>query len=82
MEPLTALGRTALQVSRLGFGAIAAGIALGLGLWAGGAVYAPDSGQAGAAPGTGGGGMPYLVTSQRYLLPLFPALAAWQDLEL
>ena len=32
--------------------------------------------------GTGGGGMPYLVTSQRYLLPLFPALAAWQDLEL
>ncbi len=32
--------------------------------------------------GTGGGGMPYLVTSQRYLLPLFPALVAWQDLEL
>ena len=31
--------------------------------------------------GTGGGGMPYLVTSQRYLLPLFPALVAWQDLE-
>ena len=28
--------------------------------------------------GTGGGGMPYLVTSQRYLLPLFPALVAWQ----
>ncbi|MEM0962515.1 MAG: hypothetical protein AAGK21_08285 [Bacteroidota bacterium] len=27
--------------------------------------------------GTGGGGMPYLVTSQRYLLPLFPALVAW-----
>ena len=26
--------------------------------------------------GTGGGGMPYLVTSQRYLLPLFPALVA------
>ena len=32
--------------------------------------------------GTGGGGVPYLVTSQRYLLPLFPALVAWQDLEL
>jgi tryptophan 2,3-dioxygenase len=32
--------------------------------------------------GTGGGGMPYLVTSQRYLLPLFPALVAYQDLEL
>lgn len=31
--------------------------------------------------GTGGGGMPYLVTSQRYLLPLFPALVAYQDLE-
>ena len=28
--------------------------------------------------GTGGGGMPYLVTSQRYLLPLFPALVAWR----
>ena len=28
--------------------------------------------------GTGGGGMPYLVTSQRFLLPLFPALVAWQ----
>lgn len=31
--------------------------------------------------GTGGGGMPYLVTSQRYLFPLFPALVAYQDLE-
>ncbi|MFN3596550.1 MAG: hypothetical protein ACK41D_04695 [Rubricoccaceae bacterium] len=31
--------------------------------------------------GTGGGGMPYLVTSQRYLLPLFPALVAYYDLE-
>lgn len=31
--------------------------------------------------GTGGGGMPYLVTSQRYLLPLFPALVAYLDLE-
>ncbi|OZC03174.1 hypothetical protein [Rubricoccus marinus] len=30
--------------------------------------------------GTGGGGMPYLVTSQRYLLPLFPALVAYADL--
>ncbi len=30
--------------------------------------------------GTGGGGMPYLVTSQRFLLPLFPALVAWADL--
>lgn len=30
--------------------------------------------------GTGGGGMPYLVTSQRYLLPLFPALVAYTDL--
>ena len=29
--------------------------------------------------GTGGGGMPYLVTSQRYLLPLFPALVAFRD---
>ena len=29
--------------------------------------------------GTGGGGMPYLVTSQRYLLPLFPALVAYAD---
>ena len=28
--------------------------------------------------GTGGGGMPYLVTSQRFLLPLFPALVAWE----
>ena len=31
--------------------------------------------------GTGGGGMPYLVTSQRFLLPLFPALVAYLDLE-
>ena len=31
--------------------------------------------------GTGGGGMPYLVTSQRYLLPLFPALVAYSDLD-
>jgi tryptophan 2,3-dioxygenase len=31
--------------------------------------------------GTGGGGMPYLVTSQRYLFPLFPALVAYQDLD-
>jgi len=31
--------------------------------------------------GTGGGGMPYLVTSQRYLLPLFPALVAFLDLD-
>ena len=30
--------------------------------------------------GTGGGGMPYLVTSQRFLLPLFPALVAYIDL--
>lgn len=30
--------------------------------------------------GTGGGGMPYLVTSQRFLLPLFPALVAYVDL--
>ncbi|HYE94936.1 MAG TPA: hypothetical protein VD962_01905, partial [Rubricoccaceae bacterium] len=30
--------------------------------------------------GTGGGGMPYLVTSQRFLLPLFPALVAYADL--
>lgn len=30
--------------------------------------------------GTGGGGMPYLVTSQRFLLPLFPALVAYTDL--
>ena len=30
--------------------------------------------------GTGGGGMPYLVTSQRFVLPLFPALVAWADL--
>lgn len=29
--------------------------------------------------GTGGGGMPYLVTSQRFLLPLFPALVAYVD---
>ena len=29
--------------------------------------------------GTGGGGMPYLVTSQRFLLPLFPALVAWGE---
>ena len=29
--------------------------------------------------GTGGGGMPYLVTSQRVLLPLFPALSPWRD---
>ncbi|MEM1117732.1 MAG: hypothetical protein AAF845_18275 [Bacteroidota bacterium] len=29
--------------------------------------------------GTGGGGMPYLVTSQRYLLPLFPALVAYRE---
>ena len=32
--------------------------------------------------GTGGGGMPYLVTSQRYLLPLFPALVAFRDEEI
>jgi hypothetical protein len=32
--------------------------------------------------GTGGGGMPYLVTSQRFLLPLFPALVAYADLGL
>ena len=31
--------------------------------------------------GTGGGGMPYLVTSQRFLLPLFPALVAYLDLD-
>ena len=31
--------------------------------------------------GTGGGGMPYLVTSQRFLLPLFPALVAYADLD-
>ena len=31
--------------------------------------------------GTGGGGMPYLVTNQRYLLPLFPALVAFLDLD-
>ena len=30
--------------------------------------------------GTGGGGMPYLVTSQRFLLPLCPALVAYTDL--
>ncbi len=30
--------------------------------------------------GTGGGGMPYLVTSQRFLLPLFPSLVAYADL--
>jgi len=30
--------------------------------------------------GTGGGGMPYLVTSQRFVLPLFPAVVAWADL--
>ena len=30
--------------------------------------------------GTGGGGMPFLVTSQRFLLPLFPALVAYADL--
>ncbi|MEL7362986.1 MAG: tryptophan 2,3-dioxygenase family protein, partial [Bacteroidota bacterium] len=30
--------------------------------------------------GTGGGGLPYLVTSQRFLLPLFPALVAYADL--
>jgi tryptophan 2,3-dioxygenase len=30
--------------------------------------------------GTGGGGMPYLVTSQRFLLPLFPALVGYIDL--
>ena len=30
--------------------------------------------------GTGGGGMPYLVTNQRFLLPLFPALVAYADL--
>ena len=30
--------------------------------------------------GTGGGGMPYLVTSQRFLLPLFPTLVAYTDL--
>ena len=29
--------------------------------------------------GTGGGGTPYLVTSQRFLLPLFPALVAYLD---
>ncbi len=30
--------------------------------------------------GTGGGGLPYLITSQRFLLPLFPALVAYSDL--
>lgn len=30
--------------------------------------------------GTGGGGMPYLVTSQRFLFPLMPALVAFSDL--
>ncbi len=30
--------------------------------------------------GTGGGGLPYLVTSQRFLLPFFPALVAYSDL--
>lgn len=36
----------------------------------------------GPESGTGGGGMPYLVTSQRFLLPLFPALVAYSDLGL
>ena len=31
--------------------------------------------------GTGGGGMPYLVTSQRFLLPLFPALVGFRGVE-
>lgn len=30
--------------------------------------------------GTGGGGMPYLVTSQRYLFPFLPAAIAYADL--
>jgi len=30
--------------------------------------------------GTGGGGMPYLITSQRLLLPLLPALVVYSDL--
>ena len=30
--------------------------------------------------GTSGGGLPYLITSQRFLLPLFPALVAYSDL--
>ncbi len=32
--------------------------------------------------GTGGGGLPYLVTNQRFLLPLFPALVAYSDLRI
>jgi len=39
--------------------------------------YAREEGKPDPPRGTGGGGVPYLAHMKRYLLPLFPALAAW-----
>jgi hypothetical protein len=42
---------------------------------------ARQSGAAEPLRGTGGGGLPYLKHSHENLVPLFPALVAWRDLQ-
>ncbi|HET9342756.1 MAG TPA: tryptophan 2,3-dioxygenase family protein [Candidatus Eremiobacteraceae bacterium] len=42
--------------------------------------YAAKSGEPEPSIGTGGGGIEYLGWSQRYLIPLFPALVAFREL--
>lgn len=42
--------------------------------------YASKSGEPEPSIGTGGGGIEYLGWSQRYLIPLFPALVAYREL--
>jgi tryptophan 2,3-dioxygenase len=42
--------------------------------------YAAKAGEAEPSIGTGGGGIEYLGWSQRYLIPLFPALVAYREL--
>lgn len=42
--------------------------------------YAAKSGEPEPSIGTGGGGIEYLGWSQRYLIPLFPALVAYREL--
>lgn len=43
--------------------------------------YAREAGEAEPPRGTGGGGVPYLGFVRKYLIPLFPALVAYLDLE-
>ena len=42
--------------------------------------YAAKVGEPEPSIGTGGGGIEYLGWSQRYLIPLFPALVAYREL--